>query len=139
VRYQLARRCGDRVRDRGRAVDLSAGDMAYDNVALSIGAYEGSSEVNAFSSKHDYSFEGMTKLGKEERRGYALFRGKGQCHRRHTSSGQEALFTDFTSDNLGVPPDPENPAGVAPAFVDPVVTPCSSDLKPPFGARPPIP
>jgi cytochrome c peroxidase len=29
------------------------------------------------------------------------------------------LFTDFTFDNLGVPQNPENPAGVAPAFVDP--------------------
>ena len=34
-------------------------------------------------------------------------------------NGQEALFTDFTFDNLGIPQNPENPAGVAPAFVDP--------------------
>ena len=29
------------------------------------------------------------------------------------------MFTDFTFDNLGLPQNPENPAGVAPAFVDP--------------------
>jgi cytochrome c peroxidase len=41
------------------------------------------------------------------------------CHRCHTSNGQDALFTDFTFDNLGLPQNPENPAGVAPDFVDP--------------------
>jgi cytochrome c peroxidase len=108
----------------GATVALSAedrvkSDKAYGNIALSIGAYEGSVEVNAFNSKYDYSFEGMAKLSKEEQKGYALFRGKGQCHRCHTSNGQEALFTDFTFDNLGVPQNPENPSGVDPDFVDP--------------------
>jgi cytochrome c peroxidase len=60
----------------------------------------------------------MAKLSKEERRGFALFRGKGKCHRCHISNGQMALFTDYTFDNLGIPQNPENPAGVAPAFVD---------------------
>jgi len=83
--------------------------MAYDNIALSIAAYEGSPEVSAFTSKYDYTFKGMAKLTKEEQRGYALFRGKGMCHRCHISNGQMALFTDFTYDNLGVPRNPENP------------------------------
>jgi cytochrome c peroxidase len=30
-----------------------------------------------------------------------------------------ALFTDFTFDNLGVPQNPDNPAGIATDFVDP--------------------
>ena len=93
--------------------------MAYDNIALSIAAYEDSAEVNAFSSKFDQTFTGKVKLTKEEQRGFALFRGKGMCHRCHTSNGQEPLFTDFTFDNLGLPQNPENPAGVAPDFVDP--------------------
>jgi len=93
-------------------------DMAYDDIALSIAAYEASPEVNAFTSKHDLTFTGAAKLSKEERRGFALFRGKGQCKRCHTSNGKQALFTDFTFDNLGVPQNPENPAGVAPDFVD---------------------
>lgn len=108
----------------GASVDLSAedrakSDMAYDNIALSIAAYEGSPEVNAFTSKYDLTYKGKVKLSKLEQRGYALFRGKGMCHRCHTSNDQEALFTDFTFDNLGIPQNPENPAGVAPAFVDP--------------------
>jgi len=99
--------------------DRDKSDMAYDNIALSIAAYEDSPEVNVFSSKYDQTFDGKVKLSKEEQRGYALFRGKGMCHRCHTSNGQEALFTDFTFDNLGIPQNPENPAGVAPTFVDP--------------------
>jgi cytochrome c peroxidase len=99
--------------------DRDTSDQAYDQVALSIAAYEGSPEVNAFSSKHDLTFKGQAKLTKEEQRGYALFRGKGKCARCHTANGQDALFTDFTFDNLGLPQNPENPAGVAPDFVDP--------------------
>ena len=99
--------------------DRAKSDMAYDNIALSIGAYEDSGEVNAFTSKYDYTFNGMAKLSKEEQKGFALFQGKGKCKLCHTSNGQEALFTDFTFDNLGVPQNPENPAGTAPTFVDP--------------------
>ena len=108
----------------GTSVDLSADDrmqsaQTYNNIALSIAAYEDSPEVNAFSSKYDQTFTGKVKLSKEEQRGFALFRGKGQCHRCHISNGKQALFTDYTFDNLGVPQNPENPAGVAPDFVDP--------------------
>ena len=101
------------------AADRLTSDRAYDEIALSIAAYEDSSEVNAFTSKYDLSFEGMTKLSKEEQRGFALFQGKGQCKRCHVSSGKKPLFTDFTFDNLGIPQNPENPAGIAPDFVDP--------------------
>ena len=94
-------------------------DMAYDNIALSIAAFEDSSEVNAFSSKYDLTFNGKLKLSKQEQRGFALFRGKGQCHRCHISNGQQALFTDYTFDNLGVPKNPENPVYDSnPNFVD---------------------
>ena len=84
-------------------------DKAYNDIALSIAAYEASPEVNAFSSKYDLSLKGMAKLTKEERKGFALFQGKGQCKSCHISNGKEALFTDFTYDNLGVPANPENP------------------------------
>ncbi len=99
--------------DRGKS------NAAYDNIALSIAAYEGSPEVNAFSSKYDRTFGGKAKLSKVEQRGLALFKGKGKCARCHTAKGKALLFTDFTFDNLGVPQNPDNPAGVAPAFVDP--------------------
>jgi cytochrome c peroxidase len=87
--------------------------------ALTRGAYEDSSEVNAFSSKYDQTFDGKVKLSKQEQRGFALFRGKGKCHLCHISNGQQALFTDYTFDNLGIPKNPENPANINnPDFVD---------------------
>ena len=89
--------------------DLGNVGMVYDNIALSIAAFEASPEVNAFSSKYDLTFKGQAGLTKQEQRGFALFRGKGKCHRCHISNGQQALFTDFTFDNLGVPRNPENP------------------------------
>ena len=91
------------------ACDPANVNMAYNDIALSIAAYEASPEVNAFSSKYDHTFKGLAKLTKQERRGFALFRGKGKCHRCHISNGKQALFTDFTYDNLGVPRNPENP------------------------------
>jgi cytochrome c peroxidase len=94
--------------------DRAKSDTAYDNIALSIAAYEDSPEVNAFTSKFDTS-----KLTKEEKKGFTLFKGKGKCRLCHLSNGKEPLFTDFTFDNLGIPQNPENPAGVSPGFVDP--------------------
>jgi cytochrome c peroxidase len=91
---------------------------AYDAIGLSIAAYEASPEVNAFTSKYDYTFTGQAKLSKEEQRGYAIFQGKGKCKLCHIS-GKEALFTDFTFDNLGLPMNPENPVyDYDPTFVD---------------------
>jgi cytochrome c peroxidase len=81
----------------------------YGYFGQSIAAFEGSLEVNAFSSKWDYALVGQAKLTMQERRGMALFEGKGKCARCHVSSGQQALFTDYTYDNLGVPKNPENP------------------------------
>jgi cytochrome c peroxidase len=99
-----------------KACDPANVNMAYDDIALSIAAYEASPEVNAFTSKYDHTFKGQAKLTKKERRGFALFRGKGKCHRCHISNGQQALFTDFTYDNLGVPRNPDNPFYTEPAF-----------------------
>jgi cytochrome c peroxidase len=120
----VTRVCGGSYGDLFREVwgtemcDPGKVDEAFGNIGVSIAAYEASSEVNAFTSKYDYAFLGMAKLTKEEQRGFALFQGKGKCKLCHLS-GKEALFTDFTFDNLGIPQNPENPAGVAPDFVDP--------------------
>ena len=108
----------------GVVVPLSVGNRsksntAYDNIALSIAAFEGSPEVNAFTSKYDYTFTGKAKLSKQEQLGYAIFRGKGKCDRCHIGNGQMALFTDYTYDNLGVPKNPENPVYLYnPGFID---------------------
>jgi cytochrome c peroxidase len=95
---------------------------AYDAVGLAVAAFEASAESNAFTSKYDQSLHGgAVKLTKEERRGQALFQGKGKCARCHPlGRGQEpALFTDFTFDNLGVPVNPENPQYLATGALDP--------------------
>ena len=97
--------------------------MAYDDIALSIAAFEASPESNAFTSKYDQTFKGQAKLTKKEQRGFALFRGKGMCHRCHISNGQQALFTDFTFDNLGVPKNPDNPF----YYADPAFNPFGDD------------
>ena len=93
-------------------------DSAYDAIGLSIAAYEGSPEVNTFSSKYDQTFNGKVKLTKLEQQGLALFQGKGKCKLCHLS-GKNALFTDFTFDNLGIPKNPENPVySYNPTFID---------------------
>jgi cytochrome c peroxidase len=99
--------------------DRAKSNAAYDDIALSIAAFEASPEVNAFSSKFDLSRSGMARLTKEERLGFALFQGKAGCVGCHVTSGQQPLFTDYTFDNLGIPKNPENPVyGYDPTFVD---------------------
>jgi len=87
-------------------------DRGYDDVALSVAAYEGSDQVNRFASKFDAFLAGRGHLTPIERAGYQLFTGKAGCTRCHTATGTAAappLFTDFTYDNLGVPRNRENP------------------------------
>jgi cytochrome c peroxidase len=100
------------------AVVLSPSDRAkvassYDRVGLSVGAYEGSAEVNAFTSKYDYYLAGKVDLTKEEKMGLNMFMGKGKCAKCHSierrPKGEAPLLTDFTYDNLGVPRNPLNP------------------------------
>ena len=98
-------------------------NAAYDQIGLSIAAYEGSSQVNAFTSKFDYAVGSpqarRAVLTKLEQKGFSLFQGKAGCRACHPASGQHALFTDFTYDNLGLPKNPENPVyAYDPAFID---------------------
>jgi len=108
--------------NEGSTVTLSAenrakSDMAYDNIALSIAAYEASKEVNAYTSKFDLA---RNRLSKQEKKGHALFKGKGKCRLCHTISGSQPLFTDFSFDNLGLPPNRDNPALKSGSpFIDP--------------------
>ena len=88
-------------------------DKNYDRIGLAIAAYEGSSEVNQFSSKYDYYLAGQVALTAQEAWGLELFNGKGTCSACHPSEpgpdGERPLFTDFTFDNLGAPKNPANP------------------------------
>jgi len=80
-------------------------DAMYDQIGLSVAAYEDSDEVNQFSSKFDDYLKGKVELTAEEAWGKELFEGKALCAACHPAP----LFTDFTYDNLGVPKNPENP------------------------------
>jgi cytochrome c peroxidase len=92
---------------------------AYNCIGYSVAAYEASAEVNAFTSKFDYSKKGMAKLSQEEQAGHALFLGKGKCAKCHIANGQKPLFTDYTFDNLGIPKNPANPFyGTFPDYID---------------------
>ena len=100
--------------------DACSDKDAYDYIGLSIAAYEASPEVNAFTAKYDWSMQGKAKLTQLERRGFALFQGKGKCSKCHVSEGRMPLFTDYTYDNLGIPKNPENPVYLSnPGFIDP--------------------
>jgi len=87
----------------------------YNQIGLSIAAYEGSSEVNQFSSKYDAFLAGKAKLSVEEEEGLELFVGKAMCNLCHPTGLEsdptdlKSPFTDFTYDNLGVPRNPDNP------------------------------
>lgn len=85
----------------------------YDYVGLAIAAYEGSSEVNAYSAKFDAWQAGMVELTEQEMMGWQLFNGKALCSVCHLTTpgpnGEPPLFTDFRYHNLGVPKNPENP------------------------------
>lgn len=81
---------------------------AYDAIGYSVSAFEGSSESNAFTSKYDAFRAGQARLTAEELLGLALFKGKAKCAGCHVLDGQ-ALFTDYSFDNIGLPKNPENP------------------------------
>lgn len=108
----------------GITINLSSEDRdkveaEFDNIALSIAAFEDSPIVNRFNSKFDYRKCDTSSLSNMESWGLELFRGKAKCDNCHTSRGRKAVFTDFSYDNLGVPINPENPAFVKDAnYVD---------------------
>jgi cytochrome c peroxidase len=85
-------------------------DVAYGKVGLAIAAFEGSNEVNAFSSKWDAYEAGLVELTEEEQMGMELFfneeEGGGKCSLCHPPPD----FTDYTYDNLGIPANPLSPA-----------------------------
>ncbi|HWF85454.1 MAG TPA: hypothetical protein VG222_11420, partial [Vicinamibacterales bacterium] len=100
--------------DRGRAT------ATFDEFGLSISAYERSEDVSAFSSKFDAFLKNTAQLSADESAGRELFRGKAVCNTCHLdgseNGGQPAtptsvapLFTDFTSSNLGLPRNPNDP------------------------------
>jgi cytochrome c peroxidase len=104
---------------------LADSRKAFDHMADAIAAYERTAEVNPFDSKYDRWLRGEAELSAQERRGLELFEAedKGNCAACHPSrpgkDGSPPLFTDFTYDNLGVPPNPENPFYLLDARLNP--------------------
>lgn len=100
-------------------------NKAYDRVSEAIAAYEKSGELNQFDSKYDLYLTGKVALTEQERRGLELFEDeeKGNCAACHPSrpgaDGTPPLFTDFTYDNIGVPPNPESPFYYLPKNLNP--------------------
>ena len=107
--------------DRTRASD------AYDHWGQSLDAYEQSVQVSAFTSKFDAFLKQKYTLTADEKAGYDLFRGKGNCNSCHLDGRSTApaptdpgavdtgvaasvnpLFTCFGSSNLGLPLNPRD-------------------------------
>lgn len=88
-------------------------DGAFFAIARSLAAYEGSSEVNKFSSRFDQWQAGEAELSAQELAGFELFGDKALCAECHVldpgAHSEPALFTDYTYDNLGVPANPDLP------------------------------
>lgn len=108
----------------GSKIALSPADSAammaqYDLIGLAVAAFEASPEVNSFSSKYDAVLGGRARFTLEEARGFGVYNGKGGCFACHPAAGPQALFTDYTYDNIGVPANPANPVyRTNPAFLD---------------------
>jgi len=107
-------------------IDRTHANEAYDHWGHSVGAYEQSTQVSAFSSKFDAFIKGKYTMTADETAGYNLFNGKGNCNSCHvdgrgttlqpgqvdTSTNATAnppLFTCFGSANEGIPLNPRIP------------------------------
>jgi cytochrome c peroxidase len=106
-----------------RPVDRTHANSVFNHWGQSISLYEDSPAVSPFSSKFDAYLAGKYKLTPDERAGYNLFKGKGNCNSCHldgrgttldpakshdNSAKADAapLFTCFGSSNLGLPLNP---------------------------------
>ena len=108
-------------------VDRVRSDEVYNHWGQSLDAYEQSVQVSAFSSKFDAFLKGKYTLTADEKEGYDLFRGKGNCNSCHLDGRSTApaptaptsedtgvaasttpLFTCFGSTNEGLPLNPRN-------------------------------
>jgi cytochrome c peroxidase len=99
------------------AADREAARVEYDRIARSVAAFEGSGQVNRFSSKFDAWLRGEAQFTQQEHMGMMLFQGRARCSNCHTIAGSRPLFTDFSYHNVGTPPNPEATAS-GPTAVD---------------------
>ena len=107
--------------------DRTRSNQVYDHWAQSLDGYEQSVQVSAFSSKFDAFLKDKYTLTADEKAGYDLFRGKGNCNSCHLDGRSTApaptapasedtgvaaqvnpLFTCFGSANEGLPLNPRD-------------------------------
>ncbi len=100
------------------AGSLNNPGTAFDQVADAIAAFEATAAFNPFTSKFDYFLAGQVQLTAQERNGFVLFDGKGQCFACH----EVPLFTNHTYSNIGVPKNPDNPFYTMPSQYNPAGT-----------------
>jgi cytochrome c peroxidase len=108
--------------------DEAHSNRSFKRLALALGAWQASDEVNSFSSKRDLALANdadgkfpLDDLTGQENLGHDLFYGKAGCticHNNHSfgSDGTESdqLYTDFRYHNIGVPQNPEIPDSEVP-------------------------
>jgi len=107
--------------------DRTKANNVYDHWGQSLDAYEQSVQVSAFTSKFDAFLKHKYTMTADEKAGYDLFRGKGNCNSCHLDGRSTApaptdlsaedtgvaaqvnpLFTCFSSANEGLPLNPRD-------------------------------
>jgi cytochrome c peroxidase len=94
--------------------DRDRANSDYDHWAQSLNAYEHSMAVSPFTSKFDAYLAGSYKLTAEEKAGYELFNGKGNCNSCHLDGRSTAPTPSSGSAPNGV--DTGGTADVTPYF-----------------------
>ncbi len=95
-------------------------DRAYEQVAAAIAAFERSGEFAPFDSRFDAVVAGADVFTPAEQNGRALFNGRANCNRCHSSGrGPDQVFSDFGYHNIGVPANPDNPFLTLPLALNP--------------------
>lgn len=106
----------------GDSLDVGKEELAFQQVADAIAAFERTPQFSRFNSKFDFYLQGKAKFTTQELEGMSVFirADKGNCAACQTmaaNSNQPSLFTDFTYDNIGVSRHP-NRHFFAADFVD---------------------
>ena len=102
-------------------------DEAMIYITRALAAFERTEVFRPFSSKYDYYLAGKVKLTAKELKGLELFEAedKANCAACHPSKqgakGEPPLFTDFTYDNIGLPPNQASPFYSQPQQFNPKV------------------
>ena len=102
------------------AAALDDVDLAYQQMASAIAAFERSDTLSPFSSKFDAVMAGNAVFSVAEANGLGVFNGRGDCRRCHNTGNQgEQVFSDFEFNNIGIPANPNNPFLNLPVSLNP--------------------